>query len=529
MSRRSVIIFLLSVLAVLSASAEGRRLLPPGGCIAIGDAAFPRAVATRASSPAIGDICIPIILAAYRDVPFTVPNVQQVWHDIANKPGYAEHGARGSMADYFLEQSRGLFRVTFDVLGPVTLPEKREYYGKNSGSGSGTDVKVNNMIRDACLQVLAGGADFSRYDWNGDGSIETVLVIYSGPGENVRNAPTEYVWPKMGYAPYQVGSHYLSLYACSNETVWPDMTQDGFGTLLHEFSHCLGLPDLYNVSPSVDDYIVFDEWDLMDGGCYADNSWRPVGYSAYERYLCGWLEPEELSQQTTIDGLKPLTDGGKAYLIRNDAKPDEFFMLENRQWQSFDDALPGHGLLVTHISDHGSSLSPNNGSTVKIYPIAADNRTYVDCLRDYVKQYYHETLPNDVFELPAVYKDSVDDAFGRIRLMTRLAYPYVEEGIILNDRLTDDSTPAAVTLSPNASGLYLLSRPITDIREADGLVSFRFMDSESAISETMINTPPSTGVFPSYFDLLGRRLTNPAPGTLCIARYADGTIKKIVR
>ena len=475
----------------------------------------------------MGDICIPIILAAYSDVPFTVPNVQQVWNDIANQPGYSEHGAHGSMRDYFLEQSRGQFRVTFDVLGPVTLPEKREFYGANTKYA--TDNRATTMIKDACQKAIEQGADFSRYDWNGDGSIESVLVVYAGPGENVVGAPAEYVWPKSGYAPYAVGGKFrLSLFACTNELVWPDMRQDGFGTLLHEFSHCLGLPDLYNVDENVNDYIVFDEWDLMDGGCYSGGGWQPVGYSAYERYLCGWLEPEELLEPAAIDDLRPLTDGGSAYLVRNDAKSDECFMLENRQWQSFDYALPGHGLLVTHISEYGSSsLFPNSGENVIVYPVLADSRSFVDCLRDYVQEYYHAKLPSDVFSVPREYRDSLDDAFGRTRLMTQTAYPYVVDGTILNDRLTDDSTPAAVTLSPNAAGRKLLSRPITDIRENDGLISFRFISSADAIHEA--TTWERLGHSVAYYDLQGRRLTNPAPGTLCVARYPDGTIKKIFR
>ena len=129
--------------------------------------------------------------------------------------------------------------------------------------------------------------------------------------------------------------------------------------------------------------------------------------------------------------------------------------------------------------------------------------------------------------MPREYRDSLDDAFGRTRLMTQTAYPYVVDGTILNDRLTDDSTPAAVTLSPNAAGRKLLSRPITDIRENDGLISFRFISSADAIHEA--TTWERLGRSVAYYDLQGRRLTNPAPGTLCVARYPDGTIKKVFR
>ena len=522
MSRRVITACLFSALAILTASADGGRLRPSGGCIVDDVPTQTHSAAVRAANMFRGEVCVPLILAAFQDVPFTTENVQEVWSDIANKPGYSDHGANGSMADYFLEQSRGLFRISFDVLGPVTLPRERAYYG------AGTDTRVSTMIRQACEQAVAeAGADLSRYDWNGDGSIETVLVLYAGPGENVMGAPADLIWPKMGYAPYAVGNHHLSRYACANELVWPDMQQDGFGTLLHEFSHCLGLPDLYNVIDAVDDYIIFDEWDVMDGGCYSGDSWQPVGYSAYERYLCGWLEPEELTEPVDIEGMKPLND-----VVRNDAHPDELFMLENRQQQSFDKLLPGHGLLVTHISNISStSLQPNAGSNITVSPVPADNLDYPLSVRKYVQDYYGVTLPDNQLNLVDKYKAYRYDENGRSRLMADLAYPYTEGDVIINDWLTDDSTPAAVLTYAGTSGSSLLSKPITDIRQRDGLISFKFMNPTTAI------VPPSaeegrgghSSSAVAYYDLHGRPVMRPASGAVTIVRHADGSIRKIVR
>ena len=521
MRRLLTIIGVLSVLAV-SASTDGKRLLRRTGCV---EQTATRADATRGivSSLLKGDVCIPIILAAYSDVDFTIPDVQQVWDAMANQPGYSDHGAYGCMAEYFLEQSYGQFRVTFDVLGPVTLPQRRSYYGK------GDDGMINTMIFDACtLAAALPGADFSRYDWNGDGTVEAVLVVYAGIGENVLGAPSDVVWPKQGYvSSYSAGGMRLNTYACSNELVYPNNRQEGFGTLLHEFSHCLGLPDLYNTDNSVNDYIIFDEWDLMDGGCYAADGWGPVSYSAYERMLCGWLQPEELTAETEISAFRPLNDGGGAYLIRNDANSDEFFLLENRQQTGFDYYLPGHGLLVTHVGQYRpGSLFPNYGSSILVQPVPADDLEFRWSYKKYVQDYYGVTLPDNQLNIDSKYKGYQYDDIGRSRLMTGTAYPYVADDVVLNDELTDTSTPAATLRYANTSGEKLLSKPITGIREDDGLISFRFMAPPSAVSSL-----PGERTIVAVYDLYGRRYPclPVSLNSLYIIRYCDGTTEKLWR
>ena len=55
-------------------------------------------------------------------------------------------------------------------------------------------------------------------------------------------------------------------------------TIDGIGTFAHEFGHCLGLPDFYDTGDG--DYYGMGSWDIMCLGCYGNNGYTPVGYSA---------------------------------------------------------------------------------------------------------------------------------------------------------------------------------------------------------------------------------------------------------
>lgn len=500
--RKLVTVFILSLLMVSPAWSDDLRLPLRQCCMDEVPSLWP-SVPTRSGTATsfFGDVRVPIILVAYQDVPFTIENVREVWNDIANKPGYSEHGAVGSMADYFYEQSHGQFRVTFDVIGPVTLPEKREYYGMDKGGR--TDVGINQMIMEACNMTNAlPDVDFSRYDWDGDGSVETVLVVYAGVGQNYIGAPADVVWPKQGYIGGRLDNKIgLRNYACANELGWPSMQQEGFGTLIHEFSHCLGLPDLYNVSVDVNDYIIFDEWDVMDGGCYANDSWAPVGYSAYERYLCGWLEPEALPDDAGVEAMAPMYDGGKVYRLDH-SSGKEYLLFENRQQQCFDSYLPGHGLLVTHVGS--SNINPNNGTMVTVYPIPADGLDYPHSFKKYVQDYYGVTLSDDSLNMTGKYKKYQYDENGRSRLMTGTAFPYMEGDNVVNDALT------------------IFSKTISGIREENGRIFFHVSSAEDVAGVIADDRPVA------YYDLQGRLSEGRSPG-IYIVRYPNGTTKKCIR
>ena len=93
-------------------------------------------------------------------------------------------------------------------------------------------------------------------------------------------------------------------------------------------------------------------WDLMDSGSYNGDGYCPAGYTSYERWVAGWLEPIVLTDSMTVEGMQALQDGGNAYIMYNDGHPDEYFLLENRQHIGWDQGIPGHG----HVSIRHSLL-----------------------------------------------------------------------------------------------------------------------------------------------------------------------------
>ena len=277
-----------------------------------------------------------VILVSFRDKDFVTADPQTVFNDFFNKEGYSNNGMGGSVKDYFKAQSYGQLEVDFDVVGPYKLSKNMSYYGGNDASGS--DSAPQAMAEEAC-RLANPDVNYANYDWNNDGEVDQVFLIYAGYGENYGAEPNT-IWPHAFYLPEGVQLDYMKLgsYACTCElmgTKGTDLT--GVGTACHEFSHCLGLPDTYDTSYSGG--VGMGQWDVMDHGSYNVNGHVPAGYTAYERWVSGWLEPVEINSATEVKDMKPLTEAPEAYILYNEGNRDEYYILENRQKEDFVDLI----------------------------------------------------------------------------------------------------------------------------------------------------------------------------------------------
>lgn len=264
----------------------------------------------------------------------------------------------GSARKYFRDNSFGQYNPVFDVVGPVTLSKGYAYYGSNDWRGN--DQHVNEMIKEAC-QLVNSQVDFTRYDNDNDGKVDFVYVIYAGYSES-DGAGDDYIWPHNYNLSYTgtncvVDGKKVDNYACSNEIDSNSGKHDGIGTFCHEFSHVLGLPDLYATTDNAT-HKTLGMWDILDYGPYNNDGNTPPCYSAYERFYMGWLTPVVLNSACDVI-LPALADANCAVLLSStgthnmvgtNPNPSTFYLLENRQNTGWDAYLPGHGLLVTKIS-----------------------------------------------------------------------------------------------------------------------------------------------------------------------------------
>ena len=418
-----------------------------------------------------------IILVQFTDSKFKSGHDLALYRRIANDENYSGNNFRGSIKDYFKAQSHGQFELDFDVAGISQLQHPYAYYGKNNSQKE--DVKPGEMVAEACLWAHEHGINFSKYDWNGDGEVDQVFVLYAGHGEaSYKDANT--IWPHMYYLsasdygkPLSLDGVTVDTYACSSE-LNGDGNLDGIGTFCHEFSHCMGFPDLYDTSYA--GWFGMGDFDLMCSGSYNGDGICPAGYSAYEKAQCGWLTLKDMTnieQETSIVGVQPMSADGDAYIIKNKGHEDEYYILENRQKTGWDSYLPASGLMITHVDYDADIWDWNMPNTSGKYEDANGNTKTNDHQRFTIFRAGKST---------AEYGDASD------------LYPYGS-----NNSLTKTSRPAATLHNTNSDGSKYMHVAITDIAiAADGTASFTLSKEEHQGGDVPVTPSGSTMLYESF-------------------------------
>ena len=415
-----------------------------------------------------------IILVEFANKEFLPENDSLRYTRICNEEGYNEGKFRGSVSDYFKDQSYGEFELTFDVTGPVQMDSTYQYYGRDlPGADAGNDAHPGEMTAKACMAV-DDQVDFTDYDWDGDGYVDQVMIIYAGAGQASGGA-SDTIWPhEWDLADSDYGQELeldgvkINTYACANEREGNSV--GGIGTICHEFSHCLGLPDMYDINYGGN--FGMGDWSPMDNGSYNGNGFCPAGYTSFERYTCGWANPVELLRNEQIDNMQSLAKKPEVYMIRNDAYNDEYYLIENRQRVGWDAELPGSGMLIIHV-DYDRKIWENNLVNTNYhggggYPANDHQRCTIFHASNKSSGYWHDS--------------SADP------------YPYQK-----NDSLTNTSEPAARLYHENLEGHMLMDKGIMEItRNDDGTMSFRFRNSAEEIY-----LPAGTIFYESFNQCLG--------------------------
>ena len=411
-----------------------------------------------------------IILVSFSDVQFQAAHTQVLYDRIANETGFSEPsmGFVGSVHDYFHDQSYGQFDLTFDVLGPVVMPENQAYYGGNTVGGSDNTRVIGQMVKDAC-SAIADEVDFNDYDWDGDGEVDQVFILYAGRGE-ASGGGANTIWPhefnltSATGSPLVIGGVTINTYACGCELSSTGI--DGIGTICHEFSHCLGLADMYDTQNEDKETADFGlgTWGLMSAGNYNGNSFIPAGYTAYEKMYAGWLTPTVLESDRSVTGMKGINDNREAYIIYNDGHKDEYYLLENHDGQGWDRGLPGTGLLILHVDFDPYIWAYNIVNS----PIAqGGNNAHPHCT----------IIPAD---------NSRDGNAGDLWPST------------FTSSLTNTSSPKAELYNANSNNTYFMNKPVTNItRNGDGTISFTFANENITDDDYLL---PETYIFYESFD-----------------------------
>lgn len=402
------------------------------------------------SENVVGNFKTVCALVQFPELSFT--KTKDDFERLINQINYTDEGAAGSVRDFFKEVSYDKFDLEVTLIGPYTAPESESYYTGENGKNSNCPELAQFLLDEVDKTI-----DFSEYDSNGDDIVDGFHFIFAGYGQeaNTLAGLGLQIWShKWAFKNVfetgeycEVDGKYILYYSCSPElrgNTETDITH--IGVIAHEMSHAFGAPDFYDTDyESGGLYVGTGYWDIMAGGSWNDGGRRPAHHNMYQKIWYGWVNPIELKTETEIKDMPNSAENPVAYIVKT-AKANEYFILENRQQIKFDVEVPGHGLLIYRVSadidNYFSSNSINATHPQKMYPVCASAES----------------------QIPTVNQES----YGYIN-SDGCPFPGSTQNILF----TDSSTPSAKSWNKANS-----NKPITDIVENEGMISFYFMKSE---------------------------------------------------
>ena len=402
--------------------ADGSMVMPSNVTMASaaeGCCASPAMIGVGSYLQHTGSPRILTILAAFQDVGFTVKDPVKAFDQYLNGNkqedlGNMNHMNVASVRQYFNTCSYGNFTPQFDVVGPLTLPQNMAYYGGKNNTGS--DDRFSDFCRDALELAKDIVSDWSTYDNDKDDRIELVCVIFAGYGQNQGGADSS-IWAKASYQNIKVNdTQRISRFNCCPELFHPQYPDyiNGTGVFIHEFSHCMGLPDLYATTSTA--YVNnqgMETFSIMDYGLYNRNGFAPCPYNAWEQEVMGWTKIEELKptadSQQQVSDLLPLIEGGKAYKLVNADNDRDYIVMENIQKRGLNTYSAAHGLLVYHVDYPYNTVNmtdaPNSNPGHPGVAVVPANGTLISSYlrgsgKKYTNEEWKESLSSSVFPGP---------------------------------------------------------------------------------------------------------------------------------
>lgn len=368
--------------------------------------------------PHTGTITIPVVLVNFQDAKFKINKPKEAFEQLFNSDTQADlgNGNRlnyGSVAKYFRDMSHGAFTPKFKVYDPVTVDKPETNYG-GTRKDDNNDENPWQLVKDALKLVEGQVKEDDIKSFCSDGkTIDCVYIVYAGLGQNHGGDGTT-VWANCSTTGgatlrgkevrwYTMSSELSPEIKDKDGTTIIPIVVNGLGVICHEFSHSLGLPDMYPTETSA--YLNNQEmeyWDLMDGGEYTYNGFRPTAYTAFEKEQMGWpVDIKTLDSDASVTMTTSTEQGGTAYKIVNPQNDKEYLMLEYIQRKGWNKYLFGNGLLVYHVClpsetlDLGTHLNNAPG-----YPGMAVVPADGACLSSYIKANendYGNSLKGDLF------------------------------------------------------------------------------------------------------------------------------------
>jgi immune inhibitor A len=367
---------------------------------------------------------------------------------------FSSNSEASSVARYYLENSYQQFHIqpaqesqgnANDGIIDVLLPYAHPNFGDDYG------VKSQALVRDALTRADLY-LDLKTFDRNGDAEIsasELAIVFMIAGYENAyggSSAPEPRVWAhKSNLSGVSLDEVKISDFAMFGEQHQNHLAT--LGIISHEMGHLLfALPDLYDRQG---DSNGIGSWGLMGLGSwnaqggYAGSS--PAHMMAWSKEKADFLQPEDIMGGKFEFDLGSVTLAPEAKRVWLDPfRHGEHFLLEYRRQSMLDRALPGEGLLISHIDDwvgYGTSGPQNDVAEHKLVDIEEadgfddldqlENRgDRLDVYNDYYGQDYFgsSSLPASIDYQGNVSGVEISNIRVGDRVHANISLPYEELG-----------------------------------------------------------------------------------------------------
>lgn len=393
--------------------------------------------------PPSGSRKLIMLLIGFTDKAFT--RTQEEFSNLMNQTGYSVNGASGSVKDWFNANSFNTLNLTTDVAGPFTASNTIAYYGANDANGY--DLRPGTLVTEA-INLADPTVNFTQYDNDGDTKVDGVYVIYAGYGEEAGGGVNT-IWAHASSITQVIKDGVkITSYSCSpelkgNATNNPTGIITNIGVICHEFSHVCGLPDYYDTDYEGSGGQSYDleGFDPMASGSWNNDGKTPPVHNCYSKTFLGWQTTTELNSPAVIT-LPRAVDNNVSYKY-NTTTNNEFFMLENRQKISWDAYIPAHGLYILHVDKNWVGWSSNDINSTPT----------------------HQGMDMEEADNIASSSTSPGDLFP---------------GTSGNTSFTDITSPNALSWAGNPT-----NKPITEIQEISGVISFKFMGGDTTYPPTI--------------------------------------------
>jgi M6 family metalloprotease-like protein len=257
------------------------------------------------------------------------------------KKSPTDQDVRGSLNDYFVEQSAGAFRLKGKVFDWIEVGKKRADYILGSGTTSITAVLV-----EALEKVVARDGQDALKDFDG------VLFVYAG--ETIRGNRGSVYYPHAGTIRSFQSKRWSYVLIPEGG---PRQTM--LGGVVKEFAQMLGLPDLAARTEDRGSEGL-GPWSVQSNPTRGP---QPQHLDPWSKEKLGWLKPTVIDPTVKQKLILGPIEGSATECFKVLVRPDgsEYFLLENRRKQGFDEGLPAEGLLIWRVVKDRPSLVESHG------------------------------------------------------------------------------------------------------------------------------------------------------------------------